>query len=557
MSVFESLSYRSKPSGLKLAPGNGLFLTAGFYGIKILVTVGMKLLSYLLYRERAPMRSCRQIVFALLFSMYSAHLLLGQNLLVNGDFEADTFTVWPGYIGNGNPEQISGWMGAGGNGVNPVFAAQNPDTVTGWTRNEDSTGNIGINPVTDGRAPFGDNGDNDGGFLFMQGAVSAYQEVTGLTVGSDYVLSIDYNARNCCEDIPAVSLEIGGELSDAFPDPEDFFDEAVDPVLEGAWWFTEIPFEATAESMRIEFFSEPFDGGDATFLLDNIEVTSAAGGANLIENGDFEADLEVFAVWPGYLGGGAGQDPAPFRDNGDNETQIGFLQGGASIEQTIEGLVPGTEYTLSLDFNARVCCGDVQAPMLLIDEEPLIDFPFEDDEIVESVGESNEWYSYSTTYTADFESAVLKIQGMSANGGDSTLIVDNVFFGIPVEEPEFAVGDCDLDGLLSADDLDCVGDIAERDAVLAALNTLPGDLDGDGDVAFDDFLELATNFGKDPATYSEGNVDLVGGVAFLDFLELATNFGQVAAAAEAVPEPNGVVILTVGVVMLLGARRRA
>ena len=67
----------------------------------------------------------------------------------------------------------------------------------------------------------------------MQGNVSAYQELSGLTVGSDYLLSVDYNSRNCCGDIPSVSLEIGGEMSDAFPDPDDFFDSTVDPVLEG------------------------------------------------------------------------------------------------------------------------------------------------------------------------------------------------------------------------------------------------------------------------------------------------------------------------------------
>ncbi len=155
------------------------------------------------------MRFYRKVTLLLLMLFCTPQILRGENLLVNGDFEADTFTVWPGYVGNGNPEQITGWSGIG-IGINPVFAPTNPNAVTGWTRNEDSSGAIGINPVTDGRAPFGDNGDNDGGFLFMQGFVSAYQEVTGLTVGADYSLTVDYNSRNCCGDIPSVFLEIGG-----------------------------------------------------------------------------------------------------------------------------------------------------------------------------------------------------------------------------------------------------------------------------------------------------------------------------------------------------------
>ena len=206
----------------------------------------------------------------------------------------------------------------------------------------------------------------------------------------------------------------------------------------------------------------------------------------------------------------------------------------------------------SLDFNARNCCGDVQVPSLLVDEEPLIDFPSKDDVAIVPVGDDNEWYTYETTFTADFDSAVLKIKGMSEGGADSTLIVDNVFFGTP--SGETLLGDCNLDGVLNADDLDCVSDIAQRDAVLGALNTLPGDLDGNGEVAFADFLVLSSNFGKDLPLYTDGNIDLEGGVAFADFLLLSSNFRNAAAAA--VPEPSGLMLVAAGVVILLGLRRR-
>ena len=42
--------------------------------------------------------------------------------------------------------------------------------------------------------------------------------------------------------------------------------------------------------------------------------------------------------------------------------------------------------------------------------------------------------------------------------------------------------------IINADDLACVTTIEDRDIVLAELNTLPGDLDGNGDVAFADSL---------------------------------------------------------------------
>ncbi len=106
------------------------------------------------------------------------------------------------------------------------------------------------------------------------------------------------------------------------------------------------------------------------------------------------------------------------------------------------------------------------------------------------------------------------------------------------------LGDCNADGVVDGADLACVGTIEDRDVVLGELNTLPGDLDGDGEVAFADFLDLSNNFGKDPASYPEGNIDLAEGVGFADFLILSDNFGQTTAASS-VPEPTGFAMLSV------------
>ena len=48
---------------------------------------------------------------------------------------------------------------------------------------------------------------------------------------------------------------------------------------------------------------------------------------------------------------------------------------------------------------------------------------------------------------------------------------------------------------MNAADLGCASTIAERDIVVAELNMLPGDLDGDGVVDFGDFLKFARDFG--------------------------------------------------------------
>ena len=82
---------------------------------------------------------------------------------------------------------------------------------------------------------------------------------------------------------------------------------------------------------------------------------------------------------------------------------------------------------------------------------------------------------------------------------------------------------------------------------------LGGDFDGDGSVAFSDFLVLSASFGQAADGYEQGDIDCNGTVEFADFLVLSTNFGQAASGAEAVPEPNGCVLMLIG---LLGLARR-
>lgn len=115
-------------------------------------------------------------------------------------------------------------------------------------------------------------------------------------------------------------------------------------------------------------------------------------------------------------------------------------------------------------------------------------------------------------------------------------------------------GDCNGDGVVNAMDLSCVATVEDRDVVLGALNTVAGDLDGNGDVAFPDFLILSANFGGEGLSYAEGNIDLVDTVGFPDFLVLSANFGNTAGSLSSVPEPSGAGLLLLGSLALL--RRR-
>ena len=106
--------------------------------------------------------------------------------------------------------------------------------------------------------------------------------------------------------------------------------------------------------------------------------------------------------------------------------------------------------------------------------------------------------------------------------------------------------DCNDDGRVDGADLACVADIEQRDMVLEELSTLPGDLDGNGDVSFTDFLVLSANFGQDLPNYTDGNIDLKNEIDFADFLELSNNFGKTPSDVAPVPEPNGLAMIWLG-----------
>ena len=88
-----------------------------------------------------------------------------------------------------------------------------------------------------------------------------------------------------------------------------------------------------------------------------------------------------------------------------------------------------------------------------------------------------------------------------------------------------------------------------------AVAGIPGDIDGDGSVAFADFLILSNNFGTmvDPST--GGDLDGDGSVAFADFLILSDNFGSTAAAAS-VPEPSALFLMLFGLLPVVRRRKR-
>jgi MYXO-CTERM domain-containing protein len=178
-------------------------------------------------------------------------------VVANGDFEADAdlFVAWPGYVSH------------------TTAAGTNPDAIPSWTH----TGGVGINPVVPGGpddSPFDSpSNTSTGAFALLQGAASLTQIVGGFSVGTDYVLSLDINARDCCGDSPIANVRIDGNIlassTDAFPDPGAIIPAGADDP----WYHFDIPFSATAESHELSFDSASAAGGDATFVLDNVSIT--------------------------------------------------------------------------------------------------------------------------------------------------------------------------------------------------------------------------------------------------------------------------------------------
>lgn len=140
-------------------------------------------------------------------------------------------------------------------------------------------------------------------------------------------------------------------------------------------------------------------------------------------------------------------------------------------------------------------------------------------------------------------------------GGDGEVYILNKHDGWIRRFASAVPGDCNGDGMLSADDLNCA--CADLDPVLDSLGLLRGDLDGNSEVGFADFLTLSANFGNkgEGVRYVDGDLDCNGQVEFGDFLTLSGNFGKSAAETVSVPEPRLAYMFWLGTLSLLSTLR--
>ncbi len=161
--------------------------------------------------------------------------------LANPSFEADTFTTYPGYVSGNGP-------------------------ITGWS----ALPNHGINPGPS--SPFADNGAipdrNQVAFMQQDGALS--QMVSGFTVGAQYYVVYNENARS--GGVPAIEVKIGDTT--IVPAHSRSPVGGANPYIE----VTSEPFAAESATLQLSFIKSNPNGGDTTALIDNVCILPMPSG---------------------------------------------------------------------------------------------------------------------------------------------------------------------------------------------------------------------------------------------------------------------------------------
>lgn len=292
--------------------------------------------------------------------------------------------------------------------------------IAAWQNNP---ANSGINAGP----PFFDNGQTPDGRQvgFLQGSQVLSQAITGLTPGQRYWVQAFYNARGCCGGTIDLTVRMGGtDLATV---------TGVTPVGSGQpFEFLNAAFVASSAEDTLEFVSTA--AGDASVLIDGVCIVPASTGEIVVKNPSFEAS--GFPVGVGYTGAMAGWSTTgghgvnidgvgPFGDNGvaASQDRVGFIQGNASLSQTIDGFTAGSPYTLSFLVNGRNSDTPGPSPYrVLIDGTEVLTAS------QDPVGNGNPYNRQTVVFTPAGTSVDLRFESLSAGtpADDQSLLLDDI-----------------------------------------------------------------------------------------------------------------------------------
>ena len=351
-------------------------------------------------------------------------------IIVNADFEtnANAFTVFPGYIGGGNPSAITGFA------------------ITG--------AGVGINPGNGAGTPFRNNGADNTNVAFLQGVATLSQTVTGLTPGQTYQLSYAYNARSGFA-TPAQTVSLGGG---SYTDANVLPVGGSNPYHAGSFTFT-----ASGTSATLTISSAPVVAGmDATSLIDNLVLRAVPAGTPRIANASFELPnqgggfqynptlaQQGGAGWTFLSNSGVAANGSAFGVvNVPDGNQAGILQNGGNFSQVIN-FPSGFTDQLSFFAEQRGNFGGTQSFTVLLDGVPLT---FGGSTVLTAPSSTNFTLFTSDSFNPGAGPHTLTFEGLNTNG-DNTAFIDAVSItpsAIPTVPEPSALALLSLSGLALA-----------------------------------------------------------------------------------------------------------
>lgn len=320
---------------------------------------------------------------------------------------------------------------------NPSFEAEQAPSgigagaVLAWT----GQGTVGVNVITQPFAADSGTIPDRVQVAFIQGAGSLSQEITGLTPGAAYWLQLRYALRNNPDpNGPAADLAVnigGTPIATIGP---------VVPLAQSsatAYYLTNLVFTPTNATQTLQFTCSNVKG-DATMLLDAINIVRRGADELMVQNPSFEASgaMDLYVEGPNTAlisgwdisGGGRGTaSGGPFADNGTipDQDQALFLQGAGSAWQVVSGFALDQKYTLVYSVNARGCCGDppIVTHYLVLAGTPGAAVSVLEEDISPVTG-MRAYNRRAVVFTASFTDQEIRFE--HAPSGDRSFVLDDV-----------------------------------------------------------------------------------------------------------------------------------